>query len=340
MTDKPPLPSAPHTASVLVVDDIAANRDLLRATLEPQGYEVLLAPNGETAVKVAQRARPDVILLDVNMPGMDGYAVCRQLKVDAATREIPVIFISANEGTQSVVDGFHAGGVDYLSKPFKAEEVLTRLETHLKINQLSQALARKNSELSESNQKLAAEVQRRKSAEEAANQANQAKSAFLANMSHELRTPLNAILGYSEMVEEELASSPQSALIPDVQKIHAAARHQLALVNDILDLSKIEAGKTTLFLESFVVKTLIQEVTATVLPLVSKNGNTLEVACPDEIGSMRADQTKLRQVLFNLISNAAKFTEKGIIRLEVGKTSNIEHRTRNGRQLRTLNLKL
>ena len=99
-------------ATVLVVDDIAANRDLLRATLEPQGHEVLFASNGETAVKVAQRALPDVILLDVNMPGIDGFTVCRQLKQIDATRDIPIIFISANEGTQSLIDGFRAGGVD------------------------------------------------------------------------------------------------------------------------------------------------------------------------------------------------------------------------------------
>src|SRR5690349_7011344 len=145
---------SPDSASVLVVDDIVANRDLLRGTLEPQGYEVLLAPNGEVALKVAQRARPDVILLDVNMPGMDGYETCRRLKADPATRGIAVIFISANEGTQSVVEGFRAGGVDYVSKPFKAEEVLTRLETHLTINRLTRALARKN-------EALTAEVARR-----------------------------------------------------------------------------------------------------------------------------------------------------------------------------------
>jgi signal transduction histidine kinase/DNA-binding response OmpR family regulator len=147
--------------------------------------------------------------------------------------------------------------------------------------------------------------------------ATEAKSQFLANMSHELRTPLNAIIGYSEMVQEELQEAGETQCIADLQKIHAAAKHQLSLINDILDLSKIEAGKTTLFLETFELAATIRDVASTIQPLVIKNGNRLELACPDDLGTMRADQTKVRQILFNLLSNATKFTENGTIRLEV-----------------------
>lgn len=149
-----------------------------------------------------------------------------------------------------------------------------------------------------------------------ADQANQAKSAFLANMSHELRTPLNAIIGYSEMVEEELQDIGQTELTPDVQKIHGAGKHLLLLINDVLDLSKIEAGKMALFLEDFDVQAVIGEVTATVQPLVAKRGNTLEVRSAPGLGSMHADQTKVRQTLFNLLSNASKFTERGVITVQ------------------------
>ena len=311
-------------ATVLVVDDIAANRKLLRETLEPQGYEVLLASDGATAIMLAQRARPNVILLDVNMPGLSGFQTCRELKRDDTTRDVPVIFITANDGTESVVEGFQAGGVDYVTKPFKAEEVLTRLETHLKVSQLTRDLSRRNEELAAANSQLEQEIKRRKAAEAAANQANQAKSAFLASMSHELRTPLNAIIGYSEMLQEEVEELKVAALKPDLEKIASAARHQLGLVNDILDLSKIEAGKMTLCVETFDAAKLVTEVAATVQPLVAKNANRLEVDCPADLGALRSDLTKAKQVLFNLLSNAAKFTKKGTITLRVRKVASIQ----------------
>jgi len=137
-------------------------------------------------------------------------------------------------------------------------------------------------------------------AKEAADLANKAKSGFLANMSHELRTPLNAIIGYSEMVAEELAELGAQELKPDLDKVVAAAKHQLALVNDILDLSKIEAGKMTLFLEDFDLANLVNEVASTVQPLIARNANRLELICSADTGKMHADQTKVRQTLFNL----------------------------------------
>jgi signal transduction histidine kinase/DNA-binding response OmpR family regulator/HAMP domain-containing protein len=151
--------------------------------------------------------------------------------------------------------------------------------------------------------------------------ANRHKSEFLANMSHELRTPLNAIIGYSEMLEEEAGDLGQEGFVPDLQKIHGAGKHLLSLINNVLDLSKIEAGKMDLYLENFAIASTIQEVVATIKPLVEKNGNTLVVHCADGLGTMRADLTKLRQTLFNLLSNACKFTERGTVTLRAGRES-------------------
>jgi PAS domain S-box-containing protein len=156
-------------------------------------------------------------------------------------------------------------------------------------------------------------------AKEAAEAANHAKSTFLANMSHELRTPLNAIIGYSEMLQEEATDLGQADFIPDLQKIGSAAKHLLALINDILDLSRIEAGKMDLRLEPFDIALLVQEMVTTIQPLVEKSCNTLQVRCASDLGTMQADLSKVRQALVNLLSNACKFTEQGTITLEVAR---------------------
>jgi signal transduction histidine kinase/CheY-like chemotaxis protein len=178
-------------------------------------------------------------------------------------------------------------------------EMLTQIEKHEK-------------EIQEVNEQLVQSEQR-------ARAATQAKSHFLANMSHELRTPLNAIIGYSEMLQEEAQDSGQESFIPDLKKINRSGRHLLDLINDVLDLSKIEAGKMELYLETFDVPNLLEDVSTTVQLLVQKNSNTLEVRCPANLGAMRADMTKVRQSLFNLLSNASKFTKNGKITLEAAR---------------------
>ncbi len=177
-------------------------------------------------------------------------------------------------------------------------------------------LAAQNERIQEQYAVIESALQSALQANEAAKQASQAKSAFLANMSHELRTPLNAILGYSEMLAEDAEASGHADIVPDLKKFRTAGRHLLGLINDVLDLSKIEAGKMRLYLETFEVAGVVEEAAVTARPLVEQKGNRFEVRCPEGLGSIREDVTKVRQVLLNLLSNAGKFTENGLVTLE------------------------
>jgi signal transduction histidine kinase/CheY-like chemotaxis protein len=189
------------------------------------------------------------------------------------------------------------------------------------------ALHHANDELKTRTMELEGEIVHRKemqkellNAKLAAEDANRAKSAFLANMSHELRTPLNAIIGYSEMLEEETHELGKLENVKDLQKIQGAGKHLLSLINDVLDLSKIEAGRMGLHLETFDISQMIEEMVATLHPAISKNANAIQVNVPKDLGAMRADITKVRQILYNLLSNASKFTDHGTISIDVDRS--------------------
>ncbi|MEN6628203.1 MAG: ATP-binding protein, partial [Sulfuricella sp.] len=186
---------------------------------------------------------------------------------------------------------------------------------------LQKSVEARTLELERLNAELHRMIDEANRAQEAAEQANRSKSIFLANMSHELRTPLNAIIGYSEMLQEEAAEIGEESLTADLQKIHSAGKHLLGLINDILDLSKIEAGKMGLYLEEFDVSSMVEDVCTTIRPLIAKNANKLEINQQGHLGEMRSDLTKVRQMLFNLLSNASKFTEDGTITLSLERIS-------------------
>ena len=193
---------------------------------------------------------------------------------------------------------------------------------------MAERIQAREKQLADLNQNLETTVQQRTSelaqavkeaskAKDTAESANRTKSAFLANMSHELRTPMNAIIGYSEMLMEEATDLGQDAFIADLQKIHSSGKNLLCLINDILDLSKIESGKMTIYCETIDLSTMIRDVADGVQPLVQKNRNRLEIEIQPGLGEIHSDLTKIRQTLFNLLSNASKFTEDGTIRLSV-----------------------
>ena len=238
--------------------------------------------------------------------------------VVASKDEIGVLATSFNHMTENLRDAIASRDSEIVERK-RAEEELQA--AHAQTVQLNESLDRRvmerTAELTAANEELVQSQRELAVARDQALEATQAKSEFLANMSHELRTPLNAIIGYSEMLQEEAEGLNQQDFIPDLERIHGAGTHLLTLINDILDLSRVEAGRMELYLETFSISDMVQDVVGVIQPLVEKNSNTLEVHCEDDIGSMRADMTKVRQTLFNLLSNACKFSEGGTISVDV-----------------------
>ncbi|MEO6742670.1 MAG: sigma-54 dependent transcriptional regulator [Chthoniobacteraceae bacterium] len=199
---------------ILIVDDTPANIDLLTKALEPRGHEILAASGGEAGLKIALKAKPDLILLDVVMPGRNGFEICRELKAEDATRDIPVIFITAKHETANVLNGFRVGGVDYILKPFQAEEVVSRVETHLRISRLTRQLQEKNAELE-------SEMRKRHSAEDARERADARLSTLSAR--EEQRWGLAGFIGQSRMMRK---------ILGDIERLHQFANTSVLILGE------------------------------------------------------------------------------------------------------------
>ena len=285
---------------ILIIDDNATNLSVLTEYLESSDFQIMVARNGAAGIDKARRGQPDLILLDILMPDMDGFETCRRLKADPDTQEIPVLFITALQSVEDKVKGFAVGGVDYLTKPLQEEEVLARVRTHLQLQAQKKQL-----------QQYARELQQAKelaeSAQKIAESANHAKSVFLANMSHELRTPLNGILGYAQILRRQ-----PEMLQEGVNIIYQSGQHLLTLINDILDLAKIEARK----LEVLPAELQLAEFLHGVVGIIGIRAQERNVRFVTEFDPqlprvIQADEKRLRQVLLNLLGNAVKFTDNG-----------------------------
>jgi hypothetical protein len=327
---------------ILIVDDereihTVTELALRNFSFEGKGLQFLHAYSGAEAARIiTEHSDFAVIFLDVVMESDHaGLEVVKMIRTEAGNKLVRIILRTGQAGMVPERDVI----VDYEINDFKTKTELTaqKLFTSfvaslrnyrdlvaIEINRrgledssLENARLYANLEVKvcERTIELAEKNEAMLKAMEKAEEATKSKSEFLANMSHELRTPLNAIIGYSEMLEEEMGDLGAEELIPDIKKIHSAGHHLLGLINDILDISKIEAGRMDLYLETIAVANMLNDVTAIIAPLVEKNHNHLVVACTDEVGELFADLTKVRQMLFNLLSNACKFCADGDIAL-------------------------
>ena len=324
----------PDTGIVLIVDDNPNNLSVLSKALKAAGLTVRVAVDGESAIEQVEYDPPQLILLDVMMPGIDGFETCTRLKANPSTRDIPVIFMTVLENVESKLKGLSLGAVDYITKPFQEEEAIARVKLHLKLRHLAKTLETQNVRLKQEvsertsaetalqqlTQELELRVEQRtaelRQAKESADAANRAKSEFLAKMSHELRTPLNAILGFTQLMGSDPSLKPEHQ--ENLGIISRSGEHLLALINDVLEMSKIEVGRTKLNNNRLDLPRLLDSLEEMLqLKSKSKGLTLLFIRPPDLPKCVNTDESKLRQVLINLLGNAIKFTESGTITLRV-----------------------
>lgn len=278
-------------ALILVIDDEPTQRLLTHEALNQRGYRIEEAASGEAGLEIARQLKPDLILLDVLMPGMDGFEVCRAIRADEELYRTPVVIVTALEDMGSIEIGFDAGATDFIAKPIVWPLLGYRLQFALRTAVMETDL-----------------VQARDEAE----QASTAKSALLANMGHELRTPLNSIIGFSEFLREQANTNgwePQTAEFLD--NIRVSGQRLLSTINDVLEMANLEAGRIELDESTIDLANLIDGVADKYRPAALEKGVSLDARGTDRNIALRGDYEVMRRVVGNVVSNAIKFTQDG-----------------------------
>jgi two-component system, sensor histidine kinase and response regulator len=289
----------------MIVDDNPANLKLLEDILRQQGQEVRSFPLGRLALAAAMKHPPDLILLDINMPEMNGYEVCERLKSTAGLADIPVIFLSALHETQDKVKAFRSGAVDYISKPFQFEEVQARVETHLKLHQLRRELRRQNERLEEA---VAARTRELAEANERLTILDRSKNEFLSLISHEFRTPLNGVLGISEIILEDM---PVTAENRELRQMFAQSRSRiLSILDDALLLTQIDVHGERFRSAPVSLDAALRQAIEKTSGLAELHHVTLP-APPAEGRSVLGDEDLLIRALQALLETAVKFSTEG-----------------------------
>jgi len=312
-----------NSSTVILVEDEPGTRATLCGILEDTGYEVIGLERGVEALETIRGNHFDVIITDIRLPDVDGMDIlelAKEINPDAA-----VIMMTGYASMETAVDAVNHGAYAYFLKPINPDELKTAIANALKQQRLLvenkrlvDSLQYSNKLLFEANAQLRQEITERTRVEQElidksgeVEEANRLKSEFLAHMSHELRTPLNAIIGFSELLIDGVLGKITQKQKKCLTDILASSQHLLSLINEVLDLSKIESGKTELRLTNFTLTDIIEPLKSSIMPMLTSRKQSLETEVPDNLPLVRADKAKVRQVLLNLLSNAIKFTADG-----------------------------
>ena len=291
-------------ASILIVDDDPIVRSLMRATLAHDGFAVIEAEDGVEGCRLYEEHRPDLLLVDVIMPRMDGYQLCRELRGDPQSAYVPIVVATSLDDLPSIARAYDAGATDFIPKPINWLVLNHRVRYILRASRAFEDLRRNQERLI--------------AAKEAAEAANRAKSEFLANMSHELRTPLNAIIGFSGMMSDRMFGPLSERYLDYANIIGSSGKHLLAIITDILDLAQADADKLVLAEERVDLGEVVELGSSIVQDMARRAQIDFRSEIEAPLPAMIGDPAKLTQILVNLLSNAIKFTAPGgTVRLKV-----------------------
>jgi signal transduction histidine kinase len=344
-----------HSSTILIVDDTPANLGVIVESLEGHGLRVVVATRGEEALQRANYVQPDLVLLDVMMPDMNGFEICRRLKAQPSTRDIPVIFMTSLASVEDKVTGFSVGGIDYVTKPLHVEEVRARVNTHLSLRAmqkeletqnaqlqqyqrgLEQQVAERTAELSDANRSLRVEIEERRRAEEEVRRlnaelearvaertaqltaTNEELEAFAYSVSHDLRAPLRAITGFTEILTERHRGNLAPECLDYLDKVLNASKRMDVLIQDLLNYAR--TGRGAVRAVPVPLAPLVQQLESTFGTRIAAAGARLEVT-QQPLATPLGDATLIGQILTNLVDNALKYRRReGIPEVRLSATS-------------------
>jgi len=297
MADKEIVKDRINIEVILIVDDNQDNSELLKRRLERREFTCPVANNGRQALDIVKASPPDLILLDVMMPEMDGLEVLKILRRTYTAVELPVLMVTAKNAHEDIINAFEAGANDYIEKPVDFPVMLARIKHHLQHKKLDDEFKLSQHQLLEQNRLL--------------DTSNQHKVNFLSSMSHELRTPLNAILGYSEVLIDGMMGNLTDKQKEYCQEIYDSGSFLLIIINDLLDLSKIESGKLELDMQPTDIELLVSSVIGLIREKANRHGIKVCTSVQNDLAPVIVDPLRLKQILVNLLTNAVKFTDAG-----------------------------